>query len=180
MIVAQEKRKNNISEYLLYMFQIEDLIRAFNFDIEVIDKNLIDKYDQSYEVKREIREWYASIIQMMKENGLASSGHIPMLNAQIRELNDLHLRTLENKDDTSYAEAYSNASFALEELKFKSNSKEINDIEAGLNGIYGFLMLKLQKKEINPETTEAISKISQLLAELSLRFHKAERGESEI
>jgi Domain of unknown function (DUF4924) len=180
MIVAQEKRKENISEYLLYMFQIEDLIRAFNFDIELIDKSLIAQYDQSYEIKRDIREWYVSLIQMMKENNLATSGHIPMLRTQIEELNDLHLRTLENTDDKSYAEIYSLSKSAIEELKFKSNSKEISDIEAGLNGLYGFLMLKLQKKAINPETAEAISSISQLMAELSLRYHKAERGESEI
>lgn len=180
MIVAQEKRKENITEYLLYMFQIEDLIRAFNFDIEMIDKNLISRYDQSYEIKRDIREWYVTLIQMMKENDLASSGHIPVIKTQIQELNELHLRTLENTDDNSYAEIYTQASPAIEELKIKSNNKEINDIEAALNGIYGFLMLKLQKKNINPETSEAISKISQLLAELSIRFHKEEDGEVEI
>jgi hypothetical protein len=180
MIVAQAKRKENISEYLLYMFQVEDLIRAFNFDIELIDKSLISQYDQPYEIKRDIRQWYVSLIQMMKDSNVISSGHTPMIKTQIEELNDLHLRSLENTDDKSYLEIYSLSKPALEELKLKSNSDNINDIEAGLNGLYGFLMLKLQKKEINPETTEAITKISQLMAELSKRYHKAERGESEI
>ncbi|MDE7144362.1 MAG: DUF4924 family protein, partial [Muribaculaceae bacterium] len=34
MIIASEKRKNNIAEYLLYMWQIEDIIRANNLDID--------------------------------------------------------------------------------------------------------------------------------------------------
>ena len=34
MFVASQKRKENIAEYLLYMWQIEDLIRANNLDID--------------------------------------------------------------------------------------------------------------------------------------------------
>ena len=32
MIIARQKRKENIAEYLLYMWQVEDLIRANKFD----------------------------------------------------------------------------------------------------------------------------------------------------
>ena len=34
MIIAKQKRKENISEYLLYMWQVEDLIRANHLDME--------------------------------------------------------------------------------------------------------------------------------------------------
>ena len=34
MIIAQKKRKENIAEYLLYMWQIEDLIRATGVSAE--------------------------------------------------------------------------------------------------------------------------------------------------
>ena len=54
MIVANEKRKQNIAEYLLYMWQVEDLIRANQFDMDLIRKNVISHYDQSGEVKEEI------------------------------------------------------------------------------------------------------------------------------
>ncbi|WP_347164130.1 DUF4924 family protein, partial [Parabacteroides merdae] len=36
MIIARRKRKENIAEYLLYMWQVEDLIRANNFDMDSI------------------------------------------------------------------------------------------------------------------------------------------------
>ena len=45
MIIAKRKRKENIAEYLLYMWQIEDIIRANNLDIESIRKNVIDRFD---------------------------------------------------------------------------------------------------------------------------------------
>ena len=41
MIVAKEKRENNIAEYLLYMWQVEDIIRACNYDITVINANIV-------------------------------------------------------------------------------------------------------------------------------------------
>ena len=45
MIIAQLKRKENIAEYLLYMWQIEDIIRANKLDIDLIEKNLISQYN---------------------------------------------------------------------------------------------------------------------------------------
>ena len=79
MIIAQQKRTENIAEYLLYMFQIEDLIRASEFDIDLIEKRIISGFDQPYQVKRDMREWYISLISMMKENGVKTTGHIPLL-----------------------------------------------------------------------------------------------------
>ena len=34
MIISEELKNNNIAEYILYMWQTEDLIRSFDFDIE--------------------------------------------------------------------------------------------------------------------------------------------------
>jgi len=37
MFITQQKKKENIAKYILYMWQIEDVIRAYNFDIESIN-----------------------------------------------------------------------------------------------------------------------------------------------
>lgn len=42
MIIASQKKKENIAEYLLYMWQIEDIIRAYGLDIDQIQKHIID------------------------------------------------------------------------------------------------------------------------------------------
>lgn len=42
MIIASQKRKENIAEYLLYMWQIEDMIRANGLDMDKITANIID------------------------------------------------------------------------------------------------------------------------------------------
>jgi len=180
MIVAEKKRKENISEYLLYMFQIEDMIRAYEFDIDRIDRELISNYEQPYNIKRDIREWYASLITMMKENNLIKSGHIPLLTSLITDLNNLHHSLLSKEDEKDYKDLYSLAKPPIEELKQKSQQKETTDIEACLNGLYGVLLLRLQKKNLSGGTAEAISRISHLLAELTIRFHQVERGEKEL
>lgn len=54
MIIARRKRKENIAEYLLYMWQVEDLIRANNFDMDSIRRTVVDRYDQPDDIKEEI------------------------------------------------------------------------------------------------------------------------------
>ena len=46
MIIARRKRKENIAEYLLYMWQVEDLIRANQFDLDSIRRTVIAQYAQ--------------------------------------------------------------------------------------------------------------------------------------
>ena len=45
MIIAQQKRRDNIAEYLLYLWQVEDLLRACSLDIDKVEKAVIDRYD---------------------------------------------------------------------------------------------------------------------------------------
>jgi hypothetical protein len=180
MLIAQQKRKENIAEYLLYMFQIEDLVRAFRFDIEEIDRSLISQYQESYETKREIREWYKSLISMLHENNLEKSGHIPLLTGLMNALNDIHLSLVQNESEREYAEIYSKAKPAIEELRTKSGDPAKNDVEVSLNGLYGLLMLKIQKKTINPETEKAFESISHMMAHLSQKFHEIEEGKKEV
>lgn len=51
---CKTKRKENIAEYLLYMWQVEDLIRANNFDMDSIRRTVVDRYDQPDDIKEEI------------------------------------------------------------------------------------------------------------------------------
>ncbi|MDY3089932.1 MAG: DUF4924 family protein, partial [Porphyromonas sp.] len=44
MIIAQRKRKENIAEYLLYMWQVEDLLRAVDCRSEEIERLLLPRY----------------------------------------------------------------------------------------------------------------------------------------
>jgi hypothetical protein len=175
MLIANQKRKENIAEYILYMFQIEDLIRAYAFDIEIIDNQIINKFDQPYSVRRDIREWYSTLISVMHAKNLNVKGHIPVIQSLIEELESFHLRLLKKTDELRYQEAYSKANSSISALRRRSNNNIIGNIELCLNGLYGLLMLRLMNKTVNPETAEAFSLISEFIGILSAKFLQFER-----
>lgn len=180
MIIAREKRTSNIAEFILYMWQLEDMIRASGFDIDEIDKTIISKFRQPSEILYEIRDWYTSLIQSMREERIEKKGHLSFLNNLLNELADLHIRLLNHADEVEYRLLYQQARPNIEALMNKTNSPVQSEIEVCLTGLYGFLLMRLQKKEISSETTAAISTFSNLLAVLSKRFLEIEKGEREL
>jgi len=175
MLIANQKRHENIAEYLLYMFQVEDTIRAYNFDIGKIERNIISRFDQPYSVRRDIREWYSSLIIVMQAKNLTRKGHMPIIQSLIDELESFHSGLLENKQETLYRQAYSKSRLNIEALRMRSGDKHAGDITLSLNGLYGLLMLKLANKNISPDTLEAFRSISELLSILSGKFLEYEK-----
>ena len=57
MIIAEQLRNSNRAEYLLYMWQVEDLIRAYDCDIERIEKEYLSRFQLDDEKTKAIRQW---------------------------------------------------------------------------------------------------------------------------
>jgi len=180
MIIAQEKRRTNIAEFILYMWQLEDLIRASNFNIEEIEQNIIWKFRQPVEIKYEIRDWYHNLIQIMRQEGIERNGHLSFVNNLMADVSQLHLRFINNSNDSEYHLLYYQAKPNIQALIEKSGHDHMSEIETCLTGLYGFLLMRLQKKEISRETTDAMTTISNLMAALSKRFREIEAGEREL
>ena len=181
MIIAREKLHSNIAEYILYMWQIEDIIRSMNFSQQRIMDEVVDRFDQPPSVKGEMMNWYAGLIRMMKEEGTEQRGHLVFLQHKVNELNDFHRLILLSPRQHEYQLLYRNAKPAIDALFERSGANgENNEIETCLTGLYGLLMLKLQKKEISAETTESMKAISLLLAKLAEFYKKYEKGELDL
>ena len=174
MIIAEQKRKENIAEYLLYMYQVEDMIRANELDLDSIERTLISKFDVPYEVKRDMREWYKSLIAMMRDEQKEQTGHLNILENLADQLHEMHHQVLDQGIDTSYKEVYNKASVNIEALRMRSGQGKENDIQVALNGLYGLLILKLKKTPITDETMKAFDSIRELVAELSSRYMEAQ------
>ncbi len=180
MIIAQEKRKTNIAEFILYMWQVEDLIRSSMFNFSHIDKIVISKFSLPDETLNEIRTWYTNLITLMIDENIQERGHMSFLTNLIRELNDLHLRLLHSADEKKYQQIYQKASENIKSLKQKSPETYSSEIEVCLTGLYGYLMLRLQQSDISAETKAAMTSFSNLLAALSNRFREIEEGLKEL
>lgn len=175
MIIAQQKRKENIAEYLLYMYQIEDIIRANELDISRIEQTIINNFDASYDIKRDMLEWYKSLVDKIRDEGIIKSGHLKFLNALAGEMNDLHIKLISNPLESEYRNAYEKAKPNIEALRMRSGHTGENDVQVSLNGIYGLLILKLQKREITKETQSAFQTITEMIALLSSKFLDSEQ-----
>jgi hypothetical protein len=164
MIIAQEKKQENIAEYIVYMWHVEELIRACGLDMEEIEIRVLPKYIQTEEVMQEIRQWYRDLIDMMRTEGVAEEGHIQIVKDATAKLEEQHLKLLNSPQETAYSALYYRALPSIVHLRTKSGKEELNEIETCLTAVYGYLMLKMQQAEISPATKDAIKQISNLLA----------------
>lgn len=170
MIFAEEKKKSNIAEYILYMWQIEDILRAYNFDFNQINDHIISRLNVDENKLEEVQIWYKDLIEKMHRENITKTGHLKFIRVLLEELNDLHDTLMCSPTEKKYQELYQWASPNIQELRKKSYSQNISDIELCLIGLYGMLMLKLQKKNISEETKRGMQTFSNLLALLSSKY----------
>lgn len=179
MIVAKEKIKTNIGEYLLYMFQIEDLIRACNFDKQIIESNLISQYQTDNTTRKEIKTWYLGLLELMEEERLEKTGHLSFITNKINEVMEFHQYLLQSQENVEYQNQFKNIIPIIDELKTKQKTNS-NDIDIILNAIYGIYLLKLKKQEITKDTLTSTGKLSIALNDLSKKFKEYESGQLKI
>jgi len=179
MLVAKDKIKTNIGEYFLYMFQIEDLLRACNFNKSIIESNLVAQYHTDDVTKEEIKNWYFGLSELMEEENLEKKGHLSFINNKMIEVFDFHLYLLQHCDYVEYQNKFNDIKDILKALKAKQE-ETLNDINIIINTIYGVYLLKLKKQEISTDTLNSASKLSKFMAELSKTFRDYESGELKI
>lgn len=173
MITASAKKRENIAEYLLYMWQIEDLIRAYGLDIDKIDREIIDRHTSlTSEQRREMHEWYESLIDMMRSEGVTEKGHLQLNKNTLGDLADLHKRLLANPKFANYASQFYATLPYIVELRAKAGEAKAGEIESCFNALYGALLLKLQHKDISTQTKDAIAQMTRLLAMLAAYYKK--------
>lgn len=166
MFIAQELRKKSIAEYLLYMWQVEDIIRAYGCSLPVIRKQYIDRFDYTDDQKAEELDWFGNLIRMINEEGKRESGHLDINRVLLKDVSDLHRMLLQSSKFLIYNAEYYKVLPYIVELRNKGD-KEVNEIETCLDALYGVMMLRLQKKEITPETARAVQEISVFIGLLS-------------
>jgi len=180
MIIAKAKKKENIAEFILYMWQIEHLIRVLNFDIDKIYQNIILKFEQPDSVKKEMNDWYLGLIAMMKDENIIEKGHLQFVLNSINDLYDLHLRMINTVEEQQYIQTYNLCKPGIDELINRPGQTSGNEIEACFNALFGLLMYRIQNKTISPETADAMQHISKLIALLSKKYMQIEKGEVEF
>jgi len=170
MFIARKLKKENICEYLLYMWQIEDLIRAYNLDIDKINEQIVKPYPVDDTQKRELYDWYESLIDMMRMENVQENGHIQLNKNQIIQLNDFHQLLLKSGVDAGYAAKFYHILPILNGIRTQQPDKDISDMELCFNFLYGIIVLRMKKADISPETLRAQTEISKFMILLNKNY----------
>ena len=177
MKIAQQTKENNIAEHVIYMFQIEDLIRANQFDLDTIVNHILSPQIQDEKTLNDYKNWYSDLIKRMKSEAITKQGHLSEINEIMMELLMLHNTLLNIIKDPKYLKAFENALPSLKDFQQKSNSGEINLIEVGFNALYSKIILRLKKVPISEATETAFGTISQMFAYLAAYYLKMKKGD---
>lgn len=143
-------KKDNIAEYILYLWQMEDYLRAF---------------PEQAEATKELSE----LNEMMHREGIVEGGHLQLAQNALDELENLHAELL--NEDAMYRAAVIRLTPQLNLLKAKTDRPTMSDIEACLVLLYQIMLLRLQKKEISPETSSVQQQATQVLQFLSRTYY---------
>ena len=128
-----------MAEYLLYMWQVEDTLRAYDLDVERMAREYIPQFGLDAEKSEALRGWYESLIEMMREEGVTEKGHLQVNKNIIILLNDLHVQLLKSSKHPFYSAAYYKALPFIVELRAKKKKKTLSALK-GISPVEGETM----------------------------------------
>ena len=186
MFVAKELRKKSIAEYLLYMWQIEDTIRAYGCSLTRIRKEYIEQFQYTDEQKDEEEDWFGDLVRMMNQEGCRENGHLQINKVLMQDLTELHTQLLQSPKFPFYsAEYYRVLPFIVElrgkakrtadkmartnDERLKSVASQLgeSEVETCFDLVYCVMIDRLQNKEMTSETTRALKEITTFIVMMS-------------
>ena len=163
MFIAKKLRSQSVSAYLIYMYQVEDLVRAYGLDAERIAAEYLPRFGYDEKQMAEAKEWYESLVRMMHEEKKEETGHIRVVQNTIDLLEDRHRELLADSDEQEYRAAYYKALPHIVTLRTQGNNKDKHEMENCIDALYGATLLRMQGKELSLGTQAALKPISELL-----------------
>ena len=144
-------KKDNIAEYILQTWQMEDLVRAFQND-EALEQNA----------------YLRDLKDMMRAEGVLERGHVQLAQIAVNEMDELHSRLYD--EEATYRAAWLQLLPSINILKAKTDDPTQSDMQMCLTFLYEIMLLRLQKKPISPETTAVQESVSRLLSVLAATY----------
>ena len=180
MFVQKELRKKNIAEYLLYMWQVEDMIRAVGLDSDRLFGSVIKNSGRSEADCREWKQWYDDLIEMMRSEGKTTAGHLQINENVLILLEDLHTRLLDSGKQPEYRDLYYKALPFIVEFRAKNHSTENEELRDCFNLLYGVWLLKVQSKPVSSATEQAVKAVSAFIGKLAVLYREDKEGTLEL
>lgn len=180
MFISEELRNGNIAEYLLYMWQVEDTVRAAGLDPDRLYESVISASGRTEKECLAWKQWYADIADMMRRENKVEKGHLQVNENVLVMLSDLHARLIESGRTGEYRDVYYRALPFIVEFRAKNRCQDNNELRDCFELMYGVWMLKLQKKTVGDATAQAVAAISKMIAMLASYYRDDKEGRLDL
>lgn len=180
MLIAQQKRRENIAEYILYLWQLEDLLRALQFSPEAIYSQLVAPNDVDEEQKQTIFMWYMDIVALLRKEGKEESGHLDHTLHLIADMHNLHLQLLSLPAGERYRSLLVRLTPEMPRLRMLFGKDDTSDTELCLRALYAAMLYRIRGKGGERAVADTLEFISPVIAELASVYGKVERGEIDL
>lgn len=170
MFLAKKIKEESEVGYILYMWQLEDIVRAFDCDAEKIIQNYVPKFGYEGDILRQEQQWWRDIVEMMRGENILQGGHLQMVKGTLSLLSDKHAELLSDAKETVYNALYYKALPFIVELRAKGANREKAELEICLEALYGVTLLKMQQQEVSKQTQEAHDSIANMLTYLNVKY----------
>ena len=144
MDIAQAKRKENIAEYILYLWQLEDLLRALQLSPEAIYSQLVAPRDVPQQRKDEILAWYLDLASLLRKEGKEQSGHLDHTLHLIGDLHNLHLHLMRAPVGEHYRHTFARLAPELPKLRAMLHDDNISDTEICFRALYAAMLYRIR------------------------------------
>lgn len=158
------------------MYQMEDLIRAYQFNLDEIKQYVVSHYPVSDKDKEETLDWFTHLAEQMRQEGIVEKGHLNETQLFVAELATTHWSLI--KTDKTYFEHYQKAKPHIVQLVIEAGEEApSNEIQVCLNAVYGLLLAKLRGREIPKDMNEATDAFGNVLSYLNwIYFYNQEKS----
>lgn len=172
MVLADKKKAENISEYIIYMYQTELLVRSVELDIEKVKTGVIASIPKGNTDKEALETWYRQVIDRMKTEGLENEGHLNSVQDEVGKLSDLSVKLL--SENENYRHVFNAARPAIRASIISSNGLVNDPIQACFNGVFGLLLNRMNGIEVTQEQLDMVEQFGNILSYLSFYYKSAE------
>lgn len=181
MDIAKAKRRENIAEYILYLWQLEDLLRALQFSPEAVFSTLIEpRKDISEEQKTVFLMWYMDIANLLREEGKEEKGHLEHTLHLIGDMHNLHLQLLKLPVGEHYRKTFARLESELPRLREVLGNPGMSDTELCFRALYAAMLYRIKGEGEKSAVADTIEYISPVIAELADTYRRVETGEVDL
>lgn len=187
MDIAKTKRRENIAEYILYIWQLEDLLRALQFSPEAVYSQLVQPRGLEPDRQQELLMWYMELAALLREEGKEASGHLDHTLHIIEDLDNLHLQLMQSHAGERYRTLYGTMAAELPKLRevlegsSTVDARKMTDTELAFRALYAAMLYKIKGGDKADKTFADVTEVvSPVIAELAKIFRLAEAGELDI